>query len=200
MGSSFIFVDHTLITWCIVMWEDHKDFQRLNSCSLESVSSSKSDFPFFDVTETWPRFWQGGGSSHSDEGCQMEVGVRGDEHALSLSRRESSVGYCCPYCGKRIMIRHHFIGHLNGHLNVKPHRCHRCSRSFAYGTSLSRHKRTCKGASQGLKDMWQICSRLLQYTCVSRNLAVEIFYLLVFPPNFCRCRSTWFPLCSLCFV
>ena len=107
---------------------------------------------YFPLTETRSSYWQypetNRGYSHYDHTSMAHADTR-NQDTLNPAQGETSNahGYTCPYCGKRIMIRHHFIGHLNGHLNVKPHRCNRCSRSFAYGTSLSRHKRTCTKAA-----------------------------------------------------
>lgn len=52
-------------------------------------------------------------------------------------------GYTCSYCGKEFLIKHQFIGHMNMHMNLRPFTCKLCLKSFAYGTSLSRHKRLC---------------------------------------------------------
>ncbi|XP_076460733.1 uncharacterized protein LOC143293577 isoform X27 [Babylonia areolata] len=115
------------------------------------ASTSQSD-PFnpqdgADPSELQSSCWQSAEEygMYSYSQGNMEDGAR-IEHILKLSRKSPDTpGYTCPYCGKTILIRHHFIGHLNGHMKVKPHQCTRCNKSFAYGTSLSRHKRTCGG-------------------------------------------------------
>lgn len=51
--------------------------------------------------------------------------------------------YICLLCGKRFLFKDHFEGHMNVHNNLKSFACPRCSRKYAYKTSLRLHMKRC---------------------------------------------------------
>lgn len=56
------------------------------------------------------------------------------------TEHEQKFQFVCPKCGKGFYCRHHFNGHVNSHLSIKPFQCEHCSKGFKYEFSLKRHK------------------------------------------------------------
>ena len=49
----------------------------------------------------------------------------------------------CDYCGKILSDERSFRGHINAHMNKRPHKCPFCHLGFSFQSSRSSHKRVC---------------------------------------------------------
>ena len=56
--------------------------------------------------------------------------------------------YICQVCRKKFMEKHHYVGHMNQHLNIKPHKCKHCRSNFQHEASLRKHENSCLGEAK----------------------------------------------------
>jgi hypothetical protein len=52
--------------------------------------------------------------------------------------------YVCYLCDKNFLFKEHYEGHMNVHNNIKAFKCPKCSREYAYKTSLRLHLKRCR--------------------------------------------------------
>jgi hypothetical protein len=59
-----------------------------------------------------------------------------------VKHNHGNVRYNCTVCKYKTMQKDAFLGHMNIHNNIKPYKCRKCPKSFAYRQSLIAHKCT----------------------------------------------------------
>ena len=75
---------------------------------------------------------------HSDEksiSCEMcgkmfKDQYRLDRHKTRVHSSNEEKKYHCKQCGKGFVTHQTYVGHMNMHLGLKPHKCEHCGAGF----------------------------------------------------------------------
>lgn len=81
-------------------------------------------------------------------GCGTSFTTKTGMREHEKIKHEGTYRYTCEQCGKGFMIKNHYEGHMNAHMNYKPFQCQQCHKSFSHKRSIIKHTSMCMSISK----------------------------------------------------